>query len=200
MRSEEYARYSGRTLLTGMEGTPRDTVRDGWDVLRLAARVEVSRLWSEEEVARAGQHGDDPRLAEAVRHAADYGVAEYLAAAPQLLSEWRDAWAPRTHPRAATLVLAASDAPRAGIHRPLPSAILRQMHEPYLQRRGGDRLRSESLDDALAWAMTPLYATSSLLIPDRGGLLAFDCIIDGIGKRPGTAGYSRPFVRHSNQR
>jgi hypothetical protein len=181
MRSEEYAKFSGR-VGAGAEGVGRDVLREGWDVLRLAARVEVPRMWSADEIARAGQRHDDQRLAEAVRHAEKYGVAEYLAAAPQLLAEWRDAWAPAMHPRAAAMVLAAIDARRAGVHRPLPLQVLLRMHEPYLRARGGDLLRPEPGQTALEWATTPLYATSSLLLPAENGFLAFDYLIDAVGK------------------
>jgi len=181
MRSEEYAKFSGRTSLMP-EAIGRDILRQGWDVLRLATRVDVPRMWSEEEIEQARHVANDKRLVEAVRHAGEYGIAEYLAAGPQLLAEWRDAWAPATHPRAAALVLAAVDARRAGIHRPLTLATLTELHKPYLQRRGGERLRPESMDSAITWATTPLYATSSLLIPSDDGFLAFDYLIDTADK------------------
>lgn len=57
-----------------------------------------------------------------------------------------------------------------------------RQHEPYLQRRGGARLRPESADEALAWATAPLHATSSLLIPAANGFLAFDYLIDAADK------------------
>jgi hypothetical protein len=177
MRSEEYARFSGRAA-AGPDAAGRDALRQGWDVLRLATRIDVPRMWSAEEIARARQVPGDPRLDEAARHAAEYGVAEYLAAAPQLLAEWRSAWAPGTHPRAAAMVMAAVDARRAGLHRPLQLTTLLELHEPYLRRRGGARLRPEDTESAVAWATAPLYATSSLLIPADGGFLAFDYLID----------------------
>jgi hypothetical protein len=181
MRSEEYAGFSGRAS-TGLAAAGRDVMRQGRDVLRLAACVQVPRRWSPADVARARQRSDDPRLAEAVIHAAEYGVAEYLAAGPQLLAELRDAWAPAAHPRAAAMVLAAVDARRAGVHRPLPQRVLLEMHEPYLQERGGHRLRPETPDSALAWATDPLFATSSLLMPVDGGYLAFDYLIDAVSQ------------------
>jgi hypothetical protein len=188
MRSEEYAGFSGRSS-AGLASAGREVMRQGWDVLRLAVYVEIPRRWSPEDVARARQAGDDQRMTEAVHHAAEYGIAEYLAAAPQLLEEWHHAWAPGTHPRAAAMVLAAVDARRAGIHRPLPLPLLVQMHQPYLDQRGGQRLRPESPDDALAWATEPLFATSSLLMPAGGGYLAFDYLIDALSRDrvPGAA-------------
>lgn len=179
MRSEEYVKFSGRASL-GLEGIGRDALRQGWDVIRLATRIDVSRIWSEKEIDEARQMTGDVRIAEAVGHAHQYGIAEYLAAGPQLLAEWRDAWAPATHPRAAAMVLAAVDARRAGLHRPLTSATLAELHRPYLQRRGGERLRPESIEEALSWASTPLYATSSLLMPTDDGFLAFDYLIDTV--------------------
>lgn len=180
MRSEEYARLSGRTA-TGSEGISGEVLRQSWDVVRQARRIEVPRLWSAQELALAGQV-KDRRLADAVRHADEFGVAEYLAAGPQLLADWRDAWSPGTHPRAAAMILAAVDARRAGVHRPLPESVLVRLHEPYLERRGGDRLRPEPVESALAWAVTPLHATSSLLLPGGGGFLAFDYLIDAADK------------------
>jgi eukaryotic-like serine/threonine-protein kinase len=61
MRSEEYAKFSGR-ISQGLGGLGRDALRQGWDVLRLAARVEVARQWSAEEIDRARQMTGDPRL------------------------------------------------------------------------------------------------------------------------------------------
>ncbi len=183
MRAEEYAKYTGRT---GHDDNPgREAIRRGWEVLRLATRLTLPRTWSPDELERAARHRHDPRIKEALDHSDWFGVAEYLAAGPHLLADWQDAWAPGTHPRAAALVLAAVDARRIGMHRPLPLSVLKQLHEHYLRQRGGQLLRPESLDDALAWATTPLHATSSLLLPADGeSYLAFDYLIDAIDKNP----------------
>lgn len=184
MRAEEHAKYSARGG-PGVEEPRREALRSGWDVLRLATHVHLPRTWSSQELERAAEHRSDHRIREALEHGDQFGLAEYMAAGPQLLADWRDAWAPGTHPRAAALVLAAVDARRAGIHRPLDLATLTVLHEPYLQDRGGARLRPEPLDSALAWATTPLHATSSLLIPDAAAnYLAFDYLIDAIEKSP----------------
>jgi hypothetical protein len=78
-----------------------------------------------------------------------FGVAEYLAAGPQLLAEWRDAWSPGQHPRGAALVAAAVDARRAGLHTPVAEALLRRLHEHYLTERGGSTLRPEPFEQPL---------------------------------------------------
>lgn len=159
MRAEEHARF-----VTG-SGVAADALRDARDVLHLASVVSVQRRWSDSELARAEDCRSDPRIADAVAHAAQFGPAEYLAAAPQLLASWRDGWAPGTHPRGAALVMAAVDARRTGMRRPLPVSVLASLHQPYLTARGGVLLRPEPLQQALCWATTPLHATSSLLIP-----------------------------------
>jgi hypothetical protein len=185
MRAEEYAKYSGR--IGGPEGPSRDAVRRGWEVLRLATRLTLPRTWSPDELERATHHCEDPSIREALKHSDRFGVAEYLAAGPQLLADLQDAWAPGTHPRAAALVAAATDARRVGIHRPLPRAVLTDLHRHYLDRRGGPLLRPESPEEAFRWATTPLHATSSLLLPqDNDTYLAFDYLIDAVAKDPVT--------------
>src|SRR4051794_37424132 len=57
---------------------------------------------------------DDTRIAAALERSAEFGVAEYLAAGPKLLTIWRDGWAPGTHPRGAAIVAGAVAARRAG--------------------------------------------------------------------------------------
>jgi eukaryotic-like serine/threonine-protein kinase len=183
MRAEEHARFSGG-IGRAPDQLASDAVRHSREVLSLATGITVPRSWSPQELARAAQHRD-PRIAEAVKHADRFGLAEYLAAGPQLLADWQDGWAPGTHPRGAALVLAAVDARRAGVHRPLPVPLLNQLHAPYLHARGGELLRLESLHDALEWATTPLHATSSLLVPaGDGSFLAFDYLIDSIPRQP----------------
>lgn len=184
IRAQEHAKFSGGAAL-GRDEQPSEAVRHARDVLRLASEIRVSRSWSPSELSRAAQHRDDPRIASALQASNRFGLAEYLASGPQLLTDWRNGWAPGTHPRGAALVLAAVDARRAGIHRPLPLPVLEQLHEPYLRARGGDLLRPEALAAAMKWATTPLHATSSLLIPAvEETFLAFDYLIDSIEKDP----------------
>jgi hypothetical protein len=65
-----------------------------------------------------------------------------------------------------------------GLHRPVSVDVLTDLHRPYLDARGGARLRLEPLQDAVRWATTAVHATSSMLIPHEEGLLAFDYLID----------------------
>ncbi|WP_329139090.1 tetratricopeptide repeat protein [Streptomyces sp. NBC_01476] len=175
MSAQQHSRFGARTEADNEPG--RDVLRSGREVIRLAATVRVDRTWSAAELARARRRAEDPRIKAAVNGAGSglRGVAEYLAAAPQLLDEWHNAWSTGTHPRAAALVAAAADARRAGYHRPLPEDVLRRMHAVHLERRGGMALRPEPWAEALDWATEPLHATSSLLLPRDGRrYLAFD--------------------------
>lgn len=183
MRAEEYARFT-RPDHIGSDHLGAETRRAGEELLRLATRIELPRAWSSAELSRAGNHNSDPRIEAALAHADHFGVAEYLAAGPRLLDDWQHAWAPGTHPHAAALVAGAVLARRTGIHRPLPLTVLDRLARPYLAERGGHLLRPEPLAEALAWAVTPLHATSSLLLPvGDTGCLAFDYLIDALPKR-----------------
>lgn len=180
MRVHERLRYSPRHEIDA-DAAVAEVARDGRQVLATAVEIRLDRKWSRAELERAAPHATDDRIAVALRHADQFGVAEYLASGPQLLTEWSDAWAPGVHPRGAALVAAAIDARRAGCHSALPLQILRKLHEHYLHVRGGVALRPESWEDALAWAMQPLHATSSLLVPhDVDRYLAFDYLPDAV--------------------
>ncbi|MFD7474415.1 tetratricopeptide repeat protein [Streptomyces sp. NPDC059837] len=139
-------------------------VRAARAVTARAHILYIDRQWSPDEVTRA-ERSKDPRVQDASRYASEYGIAEYLAAGPQLYLEWQNAWSPGLHPRGAALVSAAVDLRRAGINEPVASEILERLHVIYLDERGGTRLRPEPLLDAMYWALEPLHATSSLLVP-----------------------------------
>ncbi|WP_093622817.1 hypothetical protein [Streptomyces sp. 3213.3] len=120
-----------------------------------------------------------------MKHIDRFGLAEYLAAGPQLLQEWCNAWAVGNRPRGAALVSAAVLARRCAIHRPMSKALLARIAQPILEQRGSIRLRLESLASALEWATTPVHATSSPLLPeDNGEYIAFDYLIDALPKDP----------------
>lgn len=183
IRSQEHAQLSPRWERVADE-PGRQRSRLGRDVVRLAYEIRLSRRWSEGETHRASASAD-PRVVEAARHADEFGIAEFLAAGPQLLSEWRDAWSPGHHPRAAALVAAAVDVCRAGVRRGVGVGLLRRLHGQYLAGRGGDVLRPESFDEALGWATETLHATSSLLVPaGRGRYRPFGYLIDAVEADP----------------
>lgn len=83
------------------------------------------------------------------------------------------------------------DCRRAGMHAPVSSAILTDLHIRYLEDRGGDRLHPESLDAALSWLCAPLHgATESLLISSADGYQAFDYLLDVPDLKPIPEGMS----------
>ncbi|MEW1926806.1 tetratricopeptide repeat protein [Streptomyces sp. NPDC088360] len=180
LRAQEHHRFSSAVAdaPSGEESSQRQ--RDARDLLQTATVIRVERGWSAGERERAA-HTGDARIARAV---ADdrFGVAEALACGPAMLSAWRDAWAPGVRPRAAAVLHAAVDCRRIGIHGPVPRAALAALHQPYLEARGGDRLRPEPFEEALAWLCTPVHhATGSMLLVSGSGYTAFDYLIDTPG-------------------
>ncbi|MFG2043857.1 tetratricopeptide repeat protein [Dactylosporangium sp. NPDC048998] len=166
--------------------TERPMARAGREVLAAVTHeVRLERLWSHDELTRAGEFRHDPRIARALDGAHRHGVAERLAAGPRLLDALHDAWAVGPRTRAAALVTAAVDVRRTGYHRPFPLDRLRALHEHYLLELGGPALRPGPWQAALDWATQPLYGTSSLLEPASGaGYLAFDYLVDAAARDP----------------
>ncbi|MFJ4519728.1 tetratricopeptide repeat protein [Streptomyces sp. NPDC088810] len=157
------------------------------EALEQAHLLRVQRMFSAAEQQRARAREWDPRIADALAHADAYGLAEYLAAGPDLLRDWQDAWSPNTdpatptHPRAAALIAAAVDIRRAGHTAPLPRSLLEATHEHYLTQRGGRRLHPEPLPTAWEWATKPRRATTALLQPeDDEHVQVFDYLTDTI--------------------
>ncbi|MET8857532.1 hypothetical protein [Streptomyces sp. NPDC004579] len=180
MRSHEYDRYRDRAE-TQNSVTGQEVWRQGRAVLRQAQVIHVDRRWTDTERERARAVTADSRLVRALASDERFGVAELLAAGPELVEAWQHAWVPGHHPRGAALVAAAVDARRAGYHRPLSEAVLLQLHENYLTRRGGAELRPESFAEAMHWSLAPTVpaGANSLLIGNpANGYLAFDYLID----------------------
>jgi len=182
MRTPEYDRFAARTEGT-VDAPDRPVWRASREVLRGAHVISMDRLWSPSELAVAAGFADDPRIARALECADVFGVAETLTAGPELVRDWRNAWAPGAHPRAAALVAAAVDCRRAWLDDPIPRDLLERLHMHYLRARGGHTLRPESVEEAWAWALQSVYGASSLLIPigpsdEKPNYLAFDYLID----------------------
>jgi hypothetical protein len=157
-------------------------VRDGQAVLeQVDCRIVIERLFSEAERDHAAALAiDDVRLANALKSSGMFGVAEYLSSGPQLHVEWDDAWARGAHPRAAALIAAAVDCRRAGFAALLPQALLEELHQDYLERRGGALLRPEPLADAWTWATAMRDSGNSLLWSggEAQGYDVFDYLVD----------------------
>jgi eukaryotic-like serine/threonine-protein kinase len=168
--------------------------REALDVLEQAHRIPLPRIFSPAELERARAFRQDSRIADAIGQADVYGIAEYLAAGPELLRDWENAWSPNTdprapsHPRGAALIAAAIDIRRGGYTSPLPRSLLEQVHDHYLGERGGSRLRPEPLADAWTWATRPQRATTALLhCVDDQHVQVFDYLLDAVQRRSGHA-------------
>ncbi|WP_406119689.1 tetratricopeptide repeat protein [Streptomyces anulatus] len=155
------------------------TATAGARVLRQLAPVELDRVWSADELERAGE-ADDDRIADALAHHGPYGIAEYLAAGPALFQEWHRAFRPGGRPRAAALIAAAVDLARTGLRPPYPLGLLTDAHEPYLTAAGGPLLRPEPFDSALEWATRRRHGVTSMLVPtqDPDAWDVFDYLTD----------------------
>lgn len=155
--------------------------RDGQAVLELVNhRIVVKREFSQLERSRAAAlSAGDPRLADALRHAHPYGIAEYLSSGPRLYIEWTNAWERGANPCGAALVAAAVDCRLAGFAAPLPGELLDELKNEYITRHGGEQLRPEPAADAWRWATdlrdsgsSPLWSTGN------GGYDVFDYLVD----------------------
>ncbi|WP_330299993.1 tetratricopeptide repeat protein [Streptomyces sp. NBC_00503] len=188
MRVQEYRRYDAREE-SRLTGSDRDAWRAQRDLLQQATVLRLPRHWSEPERRRAAAHRGDPRIGAALRAGERFGVAEVLAAGPELLASWENGWAPGANPRGAAVVAAAVDCRRAGLRRPVSREWLRELHAPYLAARGGGDLQPEPFAEAMDWACAAAYATSGLLIGNYGaGFTAFDYLVNA----PGHAGVPVP--------
>ncbi|MGI5372699.1 hypothetical protein ACQEV2_00185 [Streptomyces sp. CA-251387] len=178
MRVEEYRRFEAREE-SRLTGSDRDAWRTQREVLQEADVIRLARRWSAGECERAAAHAGDARIAAALLTCDRFGIAETIAAGPELMAAWENAWAPGTNPRAATLVSAAVDCRRAGLRSAVTPELLQRLHEPYLAERGGTDLRPESITAAFQWACTPALATTGLLRRDDDGRYrAFDYLLN----------------------
>ncbi|MGP3926579.1 tetratricopeptide repeat protein [Streptomyces sp. 8N616] len=151
-------------------------------LLRAAIRITVDRVWTSAERERASKIPDS-RLADALAADSAHGVAEYLAAGPQMLAQWQHANRAGGNPRGAALVAAAVDLARTGVSSGLPVDALEALHESYLDRAGGSALRPESPEAAWKWASKVCLGITSPLIPQRRNRWrAFDYLVSHVAR------------------
>ncbi|MBV9143441.1 MAG: tetratricopeptide repeat protein, partial [Pseudonocardiales bacterium] len=170
-----------------VEASAREMIHQVRQTLEQAERIGLERLFSPAEQDRARARTWDRRIADALEHAGEYGIAEYLAAGPELLRDLDNAWDAGANPRGAALVTAAIDCRRAGYGSVLPRGLVTEVHEGYLEKRGGHRLRPESLEQAWAWATRPRRSTTALLQPitdtNTDAVRVFDYLLDQTQRR-----------------
>lgn len=172
IRASELDRY------THTDEGSRPTTKFVLDTLALAQRIDVRRLWSQGERNRAAARTWDPRITEALDHSDRFGVAEYLAAGPELLHLWGAARDGGPHVRGAALVAAAVDCRRAGLTGALPGDLLERLVEDYLPTRGGIRRPGEEAEQAWEWATRVRTTTALLTLVGTDTYEVFDYLVD----------------------
>ena len=188
MRTAELARLTAD--ISG-DDAGRQASREIRRVLDQAYSIRVARMFSSSELESAKARDWDPRIAEAMVHAGVYGIAEFLAAGPQLLRDWEDARdsSAGPHARGAALVAAAIDIRRAGYTSPISRALLDHVHEQYLSDPEHAHAPREPDADAWAWATRQRRSTTALLRPAGPDLVeVFDYLVDTVERRAGPWG------------
>ncbi|MCB5181953.1 tetratricopeptide repeat-containing S1 family peptidase [Streptomyces antimicrobicus] len=152
-------------------------------VIRAAHHIVLDRIWTDDE-RRSAASSEDPRVAAALKADRAHGVAEYLAAGPQVLKRWKAASRVKGNPRGAALVAAAVALARTGVDTALPPESLERLHAYFLDRAGGPALRPEGMEEAWAWASRIVLGVTSPLVPGRGGSWKpFDYLVSDAARR-----------------
>jgi tetratricopeptide (TPR) repeat protein len=136
------------------------------ETLELARRrIDVHRRFTQKERDDAALP-DDALINDALANAPGSRIAEYIAGAPLLLSRLRGARSDSEHERGAALVTAAVDCRRAGLTRPVPRALIEEIHENYLKNLQAE-LPDDDLDSAWDWATQRQGAAALLTEPSN---------------------------------
>ncbi|HWO62164.1 MAG TPA: DUF4062 domain-containing protein, partial [Umezawaea sp.] len=147
-------RSEARHLIGGDDRYPQ-LARAAQHLLATARTIRLSRDLDLDERQAARRHQADPRIASALADRTGAGLAEHLAAAPEVLGRWR-AGRDGMQEVGAALVSAAVDCRRAGYFAPVPREWLEGLYPNYLEPRTRNRLRLPNLDEAFDWATTPV--------------------------------------------
>ncbi|WP_371788093.1 hypothetical protein OG404_09080 [Streptomyces griseoaurantiacus] len=132
--------------------------------------ITVPAAFTVEELTTAQATTCDPRLAEALQHAEQGQVTQYLAGVPALIERYNNA-----SPGAKALIEAAMDVRSLGHGLALPLALLEAAAEGYLTETQWDLLEDDWLEQALAYVACPVRGTRGPLtrIRPRRGQPAF---------------------------
>ena len=151
-------RYTAYTTLSALGG-PDPHARER-EVLDLADVVRIGPAFSpaEQDRARAAA-ARDPRLRAAL-DAAEYGLTQTLAAAPQLVARWESA-----DPYAWAVLTAALDVARLGARAPLPAELLRAAAPGYCTSAQRAEAPGNWFERALAYATGKLHGAAAALSP-----------------------------------
>ncbi|MET9964867.1 hypothetical protein ABZZ80_02790 [Streptomyces sp. NPDC006356] len=128
--------------------------------------ITVPEAFTVEELTTAQATTCDPRLAEALQHAEQGQVTQYLAGVPALIERYNNA-----SPGAKALIEAAMDVRSLGHGLALPLALLEAAAEGYLTETQWDLLEDDWLERSLAYVACPVRGTRGPLTrirPRRG--------------------------------
>ena len=179
-------RSETRHLIGGDDRYPQ-LARSAQHLLATARTTRLARDLDQDERRAARRHQADPRIASALADRTGAGLAEHLAAAPEVLVRWR-AGRDGMQEVGAALVSAAVDCRRAGYFAPVPRGLLEALYPTYLEPRTRNRLRGPNLDEAFDWATTPVRGASSCLQPEADGRFSvFDYLVDRTQADPDSA-------------
>jgi hypothetical protein len=161
-----YTTYTTYTTVPASGGV--DMYAREREVLDLAAVVRIDPAFSRAEQDRArAASGRDPRLAIALG-AADYGLTQTLAAAPQLVARWEDARI--ASPYGCAVLTAALDVTRLGARAPLSAALLRAAAPGYCTSQQQAVAPDDWFEQALTYATGKLHGAVVALIPAGAGM------------------------------
>ena len=158
-----YADYTAEPMHDGADSYARER-----EILRLATVVRIGPEFTKAELDRARAAAPrDRRLAIAL-DTDGYGLAQTLAAAPQLVARWQDAQTDR--PYAWSVITAALDAARLGIRTPLTESLLRTAAPGYCTSRQQAEAPGDWFEQAMAYATAKLRGAASALAPAGEGM------------------------------
>jgi eukaryotic-like serine/threonine-protein kinase len=144
-----------------------------WKLLQQAREVRLARRLDDSERAHAKEQFTDERLVAALER---YGLAEYLAAGPEMVQRFEDGLA--VNPVGHALICAADDWRRTGLSSPISESMLRTLYPTYLADYSPEYLGDGPFQAGLAWAQERQYATSRLLVASGEGYAVFDYVLD----------------------
>jgi len=121
------------------------------DLLEHGTRIPVAATFDQQELtAVRNRSADDPRLVQALEHAEQGHITQYLAGGPALIERYEMASL-----AAKAMIEAAMDARRLGHSLGLPLAFLQAAAPAYLTDLQWDGLREDWLEQALAYVSEP---------------------------------------------
>jgi hypothetical protein len=153
-----YATYTAVSAPGGADPYARER-----QVLELAAVIRIDLEFSPAEQDRARvAAARDPRLRAALE-AAEYGLTQTLAAAPQLVARWQDAKS--VDPYAWAVLTAALDAARLGARALLSADLLRAAAPGYCTSQQRAEAPENWFGQALAYGTGKLHGATAALSP-----------------------------------